>query len=92
MGAGFGAIGAYEARDSIAKLANPDSLTPQDLENISYGLMGLIGLKSFAKARNKQTIGKQANPTTTEYNITVKDKNNKTTHEIKIDETTAKEI
>jgi hypothetical protein len=53
--------------------------------------MGLIGLKSFAKARNKQTIGKQANPTTTEYNITVKDKNNKT-HEIKIDEAAAKEI
>lgn len=91
LGAGFGAVGAYEAKDSIAKIANPDSLTPQDLENIAYGLMGLIGLKSFAKARNKQTIGKQANPTTTEYNITVKDKNNKT-HEIKIDEAAAKEI
>ena len=91
VGAGFGAIGAYEAKDSIAKLANPDSLTPKDLENIAYGLMGLIGLKSFAKARNKQTIGKQANPTITEHNITIKDKNNKT-HEIKVDETTAKEI
>jgi len=52
--------------------------------------MGLIGLKSFAKARNKQTIGKQANPTVTEHSITVK-KNNET-HEIKIDESTAKEI
>lgn len=92
LGAGFGAIGAYEAKDSIAKLATDyESLTPQDIENISYGLMGLIGLKSFAKARNKQTIGKQANPTTTEYNITFKDKNGKT-HEVKVDEATAREI
>lgn len=91
LGAGFGAVGALEARDSIAKIANPDSLTPQDLENIAYGLMGLIGLKSFAKARNKQTIGKQANPTITEHNITIKDKNGKT-HEVKVDEATAREI
>jgi hypothetical protein len=28
LGAGFGAIGAYEAKDSIAKLTNPSSLTP----------------------------------------------------------------
>ena len=90
LGAGFGAIGAYEARDSIMKLSNPSSLTPQDIENISYGFMGLIGLKSFAKARNKQTIGKQANPTVAEHNITVNDKNG--THVIKVDETTAKEI
>jgi len=53
--------------------------------------MGLIGLKSFAKARNKQTIGKQANPTITEHNITIKDKNGKT-HEVKVDEATAREI
>lgn len=91
LGAGFGAIGAYEAKDSIAKLTNPSSLTPQDIENISYGFMGLIGLKSFTKARNKQTIGKQANPTVTEHNITIKDKNG-TTHEIKIDENTTKDI
>jgi hypothetical protein len=52
--------------------------------------MGLIGLKSFAKARNKQTIGKQANPTTAEHNITINDKNG--THIIKVDEATAKEI
>lgn len=91
LGAGFGAVGAFEAKDSIAKLANPDSLTPQDLENIAYGLMGLIGLKSFTKARNKQTIGKQANPTITEHNITIKDKNGKT-HEVKVDEATAGEI
>lgn len=91
LGTGFGAIGAFEARDSIAKIANPSSLTPQDLENIAYGLMGLIGLKSFNKARTKQTIGKQANSTVTEHSITVKDNNNKT-HEIKIDESTAKEI
>ena len=90
LGAGFGAIGAFEARDSIAKLTNPSSLTPQDIENISYGLMGLIGLKSFAKARNKQTIGKQTNPTIAEHNITINDKNG--SHVIKVDEATAKEI
>jgi len=28
LGAGFGAIGAYEAKDSIMKLSNPSSLTP----------------------------------------------------------------
>lgn len=93
VGAGFGAIGAYEAKDSVAKLVTDgwQSLTPQDVENISYGLMGLIGLKSFTKARNKQTIGKQANPTTTEHSITINDKNGKS-HEVKVDETTAKEV
>ena len=90
LGASFGAIGAYQAKDSIMKLSNPESLTPQDLENIAYGFMGLIGLKSFAKARNKQTVGKQANPTIAEHNITINDKNG--THVIKVDETTAKEI
>jgi hypothetical protein len=68
-----------------------DSATPQDLENIAYGLMALIGLKSFATARNKQTISKPANPTTTEHSITITDKNGKT-HEVKVDAATAKEI
>lgn len=91
LGAGFGAIGAWNARDSIMKITHPSSLTPQDIENISYGLMGLIGLKSFSTARNKQVIGKQANPTITEHNISIIDKNGKS-HKIKVDEATAKEV
>lgn len=91
LGAGFGAIGAWNAKDSIMKITHPSSLTPQDIENISYGLMGLIGLKSFSTARNKQVIGKQANPTITEHNISIIDKNGKS-HKIKVDEATAKEV
>ncbi len=92
MGATFGAIGAFQARDSIMKLATDwNSLTAQDIENISYGLMGLIGLKSFTTARNKQTIGKQANPTITEHSVNITDKNGQS-HNVKIDNETAKQI
>lgn len=92
IGAIFAAKGVPEAGESLLKLATePSSMTPKDVQNISYGFMALMGIKAFTKARNKQVIEKSANPIVTEQSIQIKDKSGQT-HEIKVDAETAGQI
>ena len=92
IGTAFALKGVPEAKDSIMKLVtNPRSMTPRDVQNISYGFMAYMGLRGFAKARNKQTIEKaSSNSTTKEYYLRLS-KDGKT-HDITIDKSVADEI
>lgn len=93
IGSVFALSGVPEAGESLKKLATEGvgSMTPKDVQNLAYGFMALMGVKAFATARNKQVIARQANPTVTEHNVTIKDSKGQS-HEVKVDAETASQV
>ena len=93
IGSVFALSGVPEAGESLKKLATEGvgSMTPKDVQNLAYGFMALMGVKAFATARNKQVTARQANPTVTEHNVTIKDSKGQS-HEVKIDAETANQV
>ena len=94
LGSVFALKGVPEAGESLIKLVSqgPSSMTPKDLENIAYGIMATMGIKSFLGARNRQRVNKAASDVKMSENyLKIQDKSGNT-HDVVIDKETAKEI
>lgn len=90
----FGVIGVPQAIEPLKKLAtSPTSLTPQDVQNLAYGLMGLAGgIKTVkagrvGKAYEEARKGNQS----TEHSIDIQTTDGQT-HTIKLNDEEAKAV